>query len=325
MRKKSPDAIKPGQAALIVTYGNTTHKHVPLDRDLVVLGRTNVCDLSLVSPEVAPVHCVIQKTPQGWRIRDCSGGRHATRVNGQVVQENTLHDSDVLQIGTFTFEVRLPSSRPTPIMGSVPAVNDGLAARLKRLQRSRRNLARLALKQRQRVRKNAPLPPALAELERHAESLRNLQRDYETLVKASEERLRELEKTEREVCDERAAFDQEFRERQARLDLTELELARKQKETNRLLDRRAAELNAFARYLRRWQQQQAISPSALLQSEPLMQEGSTSERLSQLHRLKPMLALSGSDSAPGDQLRTDGVEIMDSAQSSADCTAAVGL
>jgi pSer/pThr/pTyr-binding forkhead associated (FHA) protein len=320
MRKQSQEPIKPGQATLIVTYGNTTRKFLPLDRDLVVLGRTPVCDLALVSPEVAPVHCVLLRMAEGWRIRDCSGGRHATRVNGRIIQENALHDSDVLQIGTFTFEVRLPSSRRTPLMGSVPVVNDGLVARLKRLQRSRRNLARLALKKRQRAHKNAALPPTLAELERHAESLRNLQRDYEALVQASEERLRELEKVEREVCDERAAFEQECRERQARLDLAELDLKRKEKEVQGLLDRRSAELNAYARYLRRWQQQQTISPSGRLRSEPIVQQGSTSERLSQLHRLKAILALGGSDSAPGDQLRSDSTAITDSEQLSVDCT-----
>jgi pSer/pThr/pTyr-binding forkhead associated (FHA) protein len=328
MRKLSEDSLKPGQAALIVTYGNTTRKHRPLDGDLNVLGRSPVCDVALVSPEVAPIHCLILHTADGWRIRDCCGGRHATRVNGHVIQEAALHDGDVIQIGTFSFETRLPTSRRTPLMGSVPAINDGLAARLKRLQGSRRKLVRLALKLRRRARKNQPTPPALAELEQQAECLRGLQRQYETLVKEYESRLGELEKGARELCDERTAFEQERLERQARLDQAEHDLARRQNEAARLLDRRRQELNAFARYLRRCHQQQPLPPvvpSASIEESPVELPESGPDRLTQLHRLKPILARSNAPSAPGDQLREPVESLTDLEQSSADCTVAANL
>jgi hypothetical protein len=34
-----------------------------------------------VSPEVAPIHCVIVRVVADWRLRDCTG-RGGTRVNG---------------------------------------------------------------------------------------------------------------------------------------------------------------------------------------------------------------------------------------------------
>lgn len=228
MRKESELSIKPGQAALIVTYGSTTRKLRPLEGDLVVLGRAPTCDISLVSPEVAPVHCILQRTAEGWRVRDCSGGRHATRLNGRPIQEDVVRDTDVLQIGTFIFEMRQPSTRPTHILGGSPVVDEQVAARLKRLQRSRRNLIRLALRWRQRGHRAGSLPPTLAELERQAQCLRGLQRDYEALVKEYEKRLGELEKAEREVCDERAVFESECVERQAQLDKAEHDLKRRQ-------------------------------------------------------------------------------------------------
>ncbi len=232
MRKPCEDALQAGQPALIVTYGRTTRKHRPLDRDILVLGRAAGCDVGLSSPEVASVHCLILRTPGGWRIRDCAGGRHATRVNGRAIHEETLHDTDVLHIGTFTFEVRLPASKATPVPGSTPVVDDRLAARLKRLQRSRRNLIRLALRMRRRARPNNPSPPTLAELEQQAARLRALQRDYEALVQEYEGRLNVLEKAEREVCDERATLERECIERQTRLEQMEHELARRQAETD---------------------------------------------------------------------------------------------
>jgi chromosome segregation ATPase len=231
MRKECEAVIKPGQAVLIVTYGNTTRKLSPLEGDLVVLGRAPTCDISLVSPEVAQVHCIFRRTPEGWRVRDCSGGRHATRINGRPIHdEEAVRDTDVLHIGTFIFEVRLPSSRSTPVPGSSPVVDDCVAARLKHLQRSRRNLVRLALRFRHRGRRGEALPPTLAELERQAQTLRGLQRDYEALVKDYEGRLGELEKAECEVCDERAALERECGEHQARLDKAEHDTMRRQAE-----------------------------------------------------------------------------------------------
>jgi hypothetical protein len=230
MRKECEATIKPGQAALIVTYGNTSRKHCPLDGDLVVLGRASTCDISMVSLEVAPVHCILQRGRDGWRIRDCCGGRLATRLNGRPIHEEALHDTDVLQIGTFSFEVRLPISRSTPVLGMTPVVDGRVASRLKHLQRSRRNLVRLALRMRQRDRRANPLPPTLAELERQAQCLRGLQRDYEALVKQYEARLGELEKAEREVCDERAALESECAERQTHMEQAEHEMARRQAE-----------------------------------------------------------------------------------------------
>ena len=72
-----------------------------------MLGRSPGCDIGLVSPEVAPVHCLIVRTMSGWRIRDCSG--RATRINGKSIQDEPLRNGDVLQIGTFSFEAKLPA------------------------------------------------------------------------------------------------------------------------------------------------------------------------------------------------------------------------
>lgn len=266
MRKECEAPIKPGQAVLIVTYGNTSRKHCPLDGDLVVLGRASTCDISMVSPEVAPVHCVLQRGRDGWRIRDCCGGRLATRLNGRPVHEEALHDSDVLQIGTFSFEVRLPSARPTPVPGSTPFVDDRMASRLRQLQRSRRNLVRLALRLRQRGRKANSLPPTLAELERQAQCLRGLQRDYEALVKQYETRLGELEKAEREVCDERAALESECAERQTSLEQAEHEMARRQAEVQTHLKHRLEECEQRCR-------QAEETRAKLLQALPVSSAG----------------------------------------------------
>jgi pSer/pThr/pTyr-binding forkhead associated (FHA) protein len=180
MRNERADGPVAGRPALVITYGNTTRKCRPLDRDILVLGRAPGCDIAPVSPEVAPVHCLIVRGGDGWRIRDCSAGRPGTRVNGRAVHEELLHDADTLQVGRFSFEVHLPDGGLAPGVTPSPGRPAPSAALVRRLERSRRHLVRLALALRRRAHKAGRLPPMLAELEQQAECLRGLQRECET-------------------------------------------------------------------------------------------------------------------------------------------------
>ena len=110
MQLEEKETLAPDRPGLVVTYGHTTKKYRPLDADVIVLGRNPNCDLNLVSPGVAPVHCVLVRAAAGWRLRDCSG-RPGTRVNGRPVQETALTDGDLIQVGGFTFEAHLPPAK----------------------------------------------------------------------------------------------------------------------------------------------------------------------------------------------------------------------
>src|SRR6476646_9202292 len=136
MRRDSTE-FDPSRPALLVTYGNTAKKHRYLDSDVIVLGRAGSCDLTLLSPEVAPVHCVIVRVKEGWKVRDCSG-RPGTRVNGKTVQEVRLDDGDTIQIGAFSFQAHLPAGRQSGEAKPAPAP---VPDRLPHLERSRRRLA----------------------------------------------------------------------------------------------------------------------------------------------------------------------------------------
>jgi pSer/pThr/pTyr-binding forkhead associated (FHA) protein len=107
MSTRADPPFDPSQPALIVTYGSTCRKHRVLDRDVLVIGQHRNCDLELASPEIAPVHCLVIRGPDGWRMRDC-GSRIGTRLNGKRIQEAPLCDSDALQIGPFSFQAHLP-------------------------------------------------------------------------------------------------------------------------------------------------------------------------------------------------------------------------
>jgi len=227
MRKDRDTPPDPQQPALIVTYGNTSRKRRPLDKPLLVLGRMQGCDLALMSPDVAPVHCVIVRLAAGWRIRDCSG-HLGTRLNGKAVTDEPLADEDHLQIGPFNFKVHLPPQpkkpEPVPVPASpVPASPDGDESGIEQQKQSRSNLIRLALSYRAQA-QNAlrRQDETQAQLDRRAAELAadkaDLDRGWQQLEEASAElqnRERHVEQAEKALREKIALAEQETRRQRA--------------------------------------------------------------------------------------------------------------
>lgn len=235
MRKNFEDRLDPAHPSLVVTYGNTTRKVRPLDREMLVLGKAAGCDVKLVSPEVANIHCLIVHGTDGWRVRDC-GSRVGTRLNGKSVQEAPLDDGDVLQIGSFSFHLNLPgkSAHGTSLRpDTFSSVDD---KKVCRLQRSRRNLAERALVLRRRCQELQARANELqrsenlveerhAELTRQQESLRAQRSELET--KAAE-----LLQLEQELNGRFTALQSELADFQDRQEQAEGEMVRRQAEAD---------------------------------------------------------------------------------------------
>src|SRR5947207_11500312 len=107
-----------------------------LDKEVHAIGRARGCDILIDATEVSAVHCLLYWSTAGFRVRDC-GSRTGTRVNGATVKNMHLTDGDVLQIGPFSFEVKLPKQLAVP-----PTID---LQKWERAAHSRRNLVRLAL------------------------------------------------------------------------------------------------------------------------------------------------------------------------------------
>lgn len=277
MRNDREDRLDPQQPALIVTYGNTSRKNRPLHRDVMVVGRSTACDVGLVSPEVAPIHCVLVRLAAGWRLRDCTG-RSATRVNGKPAQDEALADGDTIQIGTFSLKVHLPADAAAPVAppaaapAAVPvaaiASVAAIAPDVVRLQGSRRRWGQravhlrreLRLETMQREKAEAELAPRLAELDQQGGRLRTLQRE-------SDRRQAQLQEAERALAADRSALEKEREklriraEEEASVELgqAEAEAAPAQvpaevAELSFRLERRGQELDQFASFLHRTRQ-----------------------------------------------------------------------
>jgi hypothetical protein len=191
----------------------------------MVLGRSSGCDIGLVSPEVAPVHCILVNLSTGWRIRDCSG--RATRVNGQAIVDEPLRDGDTIQIGTFSFEVYMPAAKlaatPAKTRSASPSPAD------QHLKQSRRRFAERALRLRARLRE---------ELNARADAARRqaeMDRLEARLRAAHQEHQAQLAQERRTLAEQRGTLD-----------------ARQQD-----IVHRAAELDCYARHLRR-QEERAV-------------------------------------------------------------------
>ena len=241
MSHTDEEILDPSLPALIITYGNTPRKYRPLQRDLVVLGQSRGCDIGLVSPEIAETHCVLFRTPEGWRLRDC-GSRVGTRVNGEPVQESALCDGDVLQVGDFNFRCHFPQASAAGEPG----------ARERRLRRSRHHLARLALALRRRLRegrqRRADGSDAAGARQSDLDDQMNFLRER---LRAHEVRAQRLEEAERAVAADRARLTEEAEALRARGEQAEQALARRRSAVEAELRRRREECEQRCRELER--------------------------------------------------------------------------
>jgi predicted nucleic acid-binding Zn-ribbon protein len=232
----SEEMMDPRQPALVVTYGHTPRKVRPLQRDLVVIGQGRGSDIGVVGPDIADAHCVVFRTAEGWRLRDC-GSRAGTRLNGKAVGESVLCDGDVLQVGTFNFRVYLPDNAPGAVVGS----------RERQLQRSRRRLVQLALGLRRRLRREraaAGTGISQADLDQHIGFLRERLRQYEA-------RVQQLQQAERELTTDRARLEEEGIALRVRGEQTERALVQRRSAVEAELRRRREECEERCRELER--------------------------------------------------------------------------
>jgi pSer/pThr/pTyr-binding forkhead associated (FHA) protein len=96
---------------LTVREEGGTLRHVFEER--AVIGRDPDCDISLASRSVSRRHALVEKTPDGWVVRDL-GSANGTRVNGARVTEAPLVAGASVLFGEvealFGFESRTPTS-----------------------------------------------------------------------------------------------------------------------------------------------------------------------------------------------------------------------
>jgi pSer/pThr/pTyr-binding forkhead associated (FHA) protein len=195
-------------AALLPMFGGMEKKPRFIDRDVITMGRARGSDFCLDGNEVSALHCLIYRGSDGYRVRDC-GSRTGTRLNGQSVKTALLSNGDVLQIGPFSFEVRIPRS-----FSAEGQVNPVLVEKLKR---SRGRIAESALRLRKKLQESNRSPAAVDK------DLVEKAKELKAKIKQYDQRVNQLEMSEQELLQEREDLEklrQEF-QRQVHIKDTE--------------------------------------------------------------------------------------------------------
>jgi hypothetical protein len=102
--------------------------------DSVTIGSGLAAQINIPNGNLAPRHCQIARTAQGFVVSDVSGGP-GTYVNGKKIQQHLLKDRDVIQIGTERFSFAAQAGENTArIAGGPPpaasAKSSGATARV---------------------------------------------------------------------------------------------------------------------------------------------------------------------------------------------------
>jgi pSer/pThr/pTyr-binding forkhead associated (FHA) protein len=195
--------------SMIPIAGNFDRKPRSLERDVTTIGRARGSDLCLEANEISTLHCIIYRAPDGYRIRDCNS-RCGTRVNGESVKSGKLQDCDIINLGPFSFEFRLPAAIfPQDSIKVDPGKID-------HWKNSRRKFAQLALKLRKRVRQ--------APTGRDSDTSQN-SHVLKERIRVYDQRLRELEEAEQELTGERDELAKTREEHQKRVQKVEGEIA----------------------------------------------------------------------------------------------------
>ena len=174
------------QPVLVPVAGTYDRKPRSLDREVTTIGRARGSDLCLEANEISTLHCLLYRTAEGYRLRDCNS-RCGTRINGESIKTALMHDGDIINIGPFSFEFCMPAAlfpnegaRPDPLQ-------------VEHWKASRRRLAVQALKLRKRLHGGSP---------REQESAQKGHVLMER-IRCYDQRLRELQAAEEELGQER--------------------------------------------------------------------------------------------------------------------------
>ena len=79
---------------------------IDINKDVIVVGRKEDCDVRLEHKSVSKMHCVLVKTDGLLLLRDL-GSTNGTRVNGMRVRRAALLPNDQIGIAHYKFRVSL--------------------------------------------------------------------------------------------------------------------------------------------------------------------------------------------------------------------------
>ena len=99
--------------AIVYAAGPFGGSELPVEKELVTLGRSSTVDVMLDDASVSHQHAALELAGAGFRIRDL-GSTNGVRVNGSRVTAADLKHGDLLEIGSLSFRFRVERRAAQP-------------------------------------------------------------------------------------------------------------------------------------------------------------------------------------------------------------------
>jgi pSer/pThr/pTyr-binding forkhead associated (FHA) protein len=103
-------------AKVLLKFKEAVIREIPLDQDVITIGRKADNDIVIDNQAVSGYHARIKKEGNNLFIED-TNSLNGTYVNGQKVSKGELHNGDVALIGVHTLDVIFEKERETEIKG----------------------------------------------------------------------------------------------------------------------------------------------------------------------------------------------------------------
>ena len=103
-------------AKVLLKFKEAAIREIPLDQDVITIGRKADNDIVIDNQAVSGYHARIKKEGQSLFIEDASS-LNGTYINGQKISKGELHNGDVVLIGVHTLDVILEKQRETEAKG----------------------------------------------------------------------------------------------------------------------------------------------------------------------------------------------------------------
>jgi pSer/pThr/pTyr-binding forkhead associated (FHA) protein len=103
-------------AKVLLKFKEAAIREIPLDKDVITIGRKADNDIVIDNQAVSGYHARIKKEGQSLFIEDASS-LNGTYINGQKISKGELHNGDVVLIGVHTLDVILEKERETEAKG----------------------------------------------------------------------------------------------------------------------------------------------------------------------------------------------------------------
>ena len=103
-------------AKVLLKFKEAVIREIPLDQDVMTIGRKTDNDIVIDNQAVSGYHARIKKEGNSLFIEDASS-LNGTFINGQKISKGELHNGDVVLIGVHTLDVILGRARDTETKG----------------------------------------------------------------------------------------------------------------------------------------------------------------------------------------------------------------